>query len=508
LIFGRGEPPDSTYVFKHALLQEAAYGSVLRARRQQLHRRIAEALEDQFAEVAETQPQLMAHHLAQAGLLERAINYLRKAGQRANESSANAEAIGHLRLALELLQSLPAGPERKRTALELQVMLAQAMIAGRGYAAPETREVLLRANALTDQHTEVSQKCAILYGIWACYYVAGEVAMQQKAAAEFLAEAERRDDAAARSLSHRTLGTTYVQMGEFAAGRRHFERACALFDPELHSQSKYLYGQDIGATALSYLCWALWHLGHVDQAAAVAIEAKKRADASGHPFTLAYTICHALGMMDIFRRSPEGTQSYANAVISICTEHDFPFWAAGGRILTGWAMACHGKADEGIKKLDQGLAAWRETGARLWLPMFLALKAEAHAQLGHSDIALKTIDDALTISEETGERWAVAELLRIKAALLQAAGRATAAEIENLLVESLETGRHQQALSWQLRTACDLVRLWQEQGRGDQALPLLQPIYDRFTEGFNTTDLIRAGALLEGLRASSLDEVT
>ncbi len=497
LIFRRGEPPDCTYTFKHALLQGAAYESLLRMRRQQLHRRIADALEEEFAELAEKEPQLMAHHLAQAGLSERAINYLQKAGQRANESSANTEAARHLRLALELLQSLPDTPERKRKMLELQVMLAQAMIAGRGYAAPETREVLLQAKTLTDESTEASQQYSILYGVWASYYVAGEVVMQRKAATEFLAEAERQGETAALSLSHRTLGTTYVQMGEFSAGRKHLERAWELYDPLHHSQSMYLYGQDIGATALSYLCWALWHLGYVDQAAAVAAEAKKRADTLSHPFTLAYTICHARGMMDIFRRCPEDTQSYADTVISICTEHDFPFWAAGGRILDGWAVTCRGKVDEGIKKLDEGLAAWRKTGARLWLPIFLALEAEAHAKVGRSDKALKTIDEALAISDETGESWALAEVLRIKAGLLQATGRAEVNVIEKLLAKSLETGRRQHALSWQLRTACDLTRLWQSQGRGDQALTVLQSIYDQFTEGFGTADLIHAKALLE-----------
>src|SRR5262249_35146734 len=158
LIFSRGEPPDSTYIFKHALLQDAAYASLLRARRQELHSHIADALEDQFAELSEAEPQLMAHHLAQAGLTAKAINYLQKAGQRANESSANAEAIGHLNLALELLKSLPESPERKQKALELHVMLAQAMIAGLGYAASETREVLLQAKALTDDDTRISQK--------------------------------------------------------------------------------------------------------------------------------------------------------------------------------------------------------------------------------------------------------------------------------------------------------------------------------------------------------------
>ena len=263
------------------------------------------------------------------------------------------------------------------------------------------------------------------------------------------------------------------------------------------------YGQDIGATALSYLCWALWHLGYVDQAAAVAAEAKKRAETLSHPFTLAYTICHARGMMDIFRRRPEDTQSYANTVISLCTEHDFPFWAAGGRILEGWAITCRGRDDEGIEKLDEGLAAWRKTGARLWLPIFLALEAEAHAKVGRSDTALKTIDEALAISDETGERWAVAEVLRIKAGLLQATGRAAADEIEHLLVKSLETARRQHALSWQLRTACDLVRLWQRQGRGDDALKLLQSIYGQFTEGFETADLQEANALMASLESET-----
>jgi predicted ATPase len=200
-------------------------------------------------------------------------------------------------------------------------------------------------------------------------------------------------------------------------------------------------------------------------------------------------------------------RSYAKTVISICTEHDFPFWAAGGRILDGWAIACQGKVDGGLEKLDEGLAAWRKTGARLWLPIFLALKAEAHSKVGRSDNALNIIEEALAISDETGERWAVAEVLRIKAGLLQASGRATADEIENLLIKSLETARRQHALSWQLRTACDLVRLRQGQGRGDEALTLLQSIYDQFTEGFGTADLIHARTLLEGLRGNSVDKV-
>jgi predicted ATPase len=502
LIYGRGEPPDSTYIFKHALVQDAAYASLLRGKRQELHSRIAAVLKEHFADTVETQPELMAHHLVQAGLTELAVDYLRKAGLRAIERSANAEAIGHLERALGLVQSLAETREHTQVALGLEVMLGQAMIAGRGYAAPETKEILLRAKALIDDSTEPSQRFGVLYGLWACYYVGGEVTMQQQAAAEFLAEAERHGDTGALCLAHRARGTTYVTMGEFAAGRRHLERARALYDPELHPRFRYQYGQDIGATVLCYLCWALWHLGYVDQASAVATEAVNRAESLSHPFTLAYTLSHARGMMDVFRRRPEDTRSYAGLVVSICTELGFPFWAAFGRILDGWAATCLGEPDEGIEVLHRGLAAWRETGSRLWLPIFLALEAEAHAKADRSDAALQLIEEALATAEETGERWAVAEVLRIKAGVLLATGRATADHIETLLTNSLAIARRQEARSWELRTACDLARLWQRQERGKEALNLLRSTYDQFTEGFDTADLKDAKALMESLQSN------
>lgn len=502
LIFSQGEPPDCTYMFKHALLQDAAYSSLLRAKRQQLHGRIAGALEEQFAHTVETQPELIAHHLTQAGNSRRAIEYLRKAGQRAIERSANAEAIGHLKRGLELLQSLPDDVEHNQLALDLEVMLAQAMIAGRGYAALETMETFLRAKKLINESTKDAQKFSILYGIWACYYVSGEVAMQQVTAAEFLAEAERYGDTAALCLAHRALGTTYVTMGEFIAGRGHLEQARDLYDPEHHPRFRFQYGQDIGATALCYLSWALWHLGYVDQASDIADEAVKRAEAISHPHTLVYTLCHARGMMDVFRRRTQDTRSYAAVVMSLCSEHGFPFWAAGGQILHGWAGTREGEPDAGIVTLRGGLDAWRKTGARLWLPMFLALEAEVHAKGDRNAAALHAIEQALATSDETGERWALAEVLRIKAGLLLTAGGAKADEVENLLAKSLEIARRQQALCWELRTSCDLARLWRAQGRDTDALNLIRSIYGQFTEGFETADLREAKALMETLAAN------
>jgi predicted ATPase/DNA-binding response OmpR family regulator/class 3 adenylate cyclase len=498
LVFVRGEPPDSTYIFKHALVQDAAYATITRCKRQLLHSRIADALVERFPESVETQPELIAHHLAQAGLTERAIEYLRKAGRRAIERSANAEAIRHLTGALESLQSLSESPERKRAALELQVMLGQAMIVDRGYAAPETRETLLRAKTLIDDLTDPSQKFAALYGIWACHYVGGEVAKQRETAVEFLAEAERYKDTAALCTAYRILGTTCVTMGEFAAGLHHLERARELYDAEHHSC--YRYGQDMGVAALCYLSWALWHLGNVDQASEVAAEAMKHAEELSHPHTLVYTICHARGFMDLFRRRCEDTQLYAGLVVSLCTENGFSHWVNCGRILEGWAEICRGEVDQGIELLRAGVVAWQTKGARLWLPIFLTLEAEACAKAGLADAALQAIEEAHTISRDSGERWALAEVLRVKARLLLATGRAQVDEIETILVNSLEIARQQQARCWELRASCDLARLWQGQGREKKALKLLQSVYDQFTEGLDTAELREAKALIRSLR--------
>jgi class 3 adenylate cyclase/predicted ATPase len=499
LIFCRGEIPHAVYAFKHALVRDAAYASLLKSRRGQLHAAIANALEQQFPEIVQTQPETLARHLSEAGLAEKAIGYWLRAGKSAALRSANAEAIVHLQRGLELLQSLPDDSAQKQVALEFEVLLGQTMIAARGYAAPETMKVLLRAKKLITDSTETSLKFAILYGVWACYYVGGQADMQQLAAAEFLAEAERCRDAGTLCLAHRAMGTTYVTMGEFAAARRHLEQARALHDPDRPSQEAFHYGQDIGATVLCYLSWALWHLGYVEQASEVADDAVRRAEAIPHPFTLVYTLCHARGMMDVFRRRSEDTQSYAGVVLSLCAEHEFPFWAAGGQILSGWAATCQGDVEAGVEAINRGLGAWRETGARLWLPMFLALEAEGHAKAGRNEAALHAIEQALAMADETGERWAVAEVLRIKAGLLLAGGPSRANEAESLLTKSLEIARRQQALCWELRTSCDLARLWQRRGRGKDALKLLRSIHGQFTEGLETPDLKAAKALMESL---------
>jgi predicted ATPase len=501
LLFRRGVPPHATYLFKHALVQDAAYGMLLRETRRQLHGRIAKALEDHFPGTVETQPELIAHHCAQAGLNRKAIEYLGMAGQRAIERSSNPEAIGHLKRALGLLRSLPADLEHAHVAVKLEVMLAQAMIASKGYSSPETMEVLLRAKKLITEATETSQRFMILYGMWACYYVGGEVNKQHVTATEFLSEAQNHDDTAALCLAHRVLGTTYFTMGEFSEARKHLERAQGLYDPDLHLRYRFQYGQDIGTTVMCYLSWALWHLGYVDQASQVAFKAVNRAEEISHPHSLVYTLCHARGMMDVFRRQSDDTKSYAGVVTSLCSEHAFPFWAAGGQIFGGWAVINQGEVDAGVDELIRGLAAWRKTGARLWLPIFLALQAEGHFKAGRNQAALDSIEQALATSDETGERWAIAEILRVKANLLLTTGRGKAEEVEGALIESLEIARQQQAKFWELRSATSLARLRRDQGKVQQARELLGPVYGWFTEGFDTRDLKEAKALLDTLAA-------
>ncbi|MBX9700862.1 MAG: AAA family ATPase [Acetobacteraceae bacterium] len=502
LIFSRGEPPDSHYSFKHALVQDAAYDSLLRSRRQVLHARVAEVLTRDFQDLTETQPELIAHHLARSGQVEPAIDQMLLAGRRAIERSANAEAIGQLLQALDLLEGLPEGPSRAAKALALEVTLGQAMIANLGYAAQATKDVLQRARTHINASTAPDQKFAVLYGLWACYYVGSDVAMQREAASEFLAETELHGDPAYIAIAHRAMGTTLVTMGEFSIARMHLRKAAELFDPVRDAGLRYRFGQDPGAAALAYLSWTLWHTGQLNEALRVAQEAVDRAEAVAHPHSVVYTVAHARGMVDMFRHAPEQARDYAAMVTSVSEEHGFPFWGAGGRILLGWALVNLGNEDEGIELLRAGIAAWRKTGAKLWLTLFLAHEADAHARAGRAGAARQTIEEALALAEETGEIWALPELLRIKASIIRRLdGRTAEREIEALLRQSLAAARGKQARWWELCSACDLARLWAEQGRLPEARELVAAALSRFPRaaGEAHPDLLPAEALLRDL---------
>lgn len=501
LIFVRGKLPNATYVFKHALVQDAAYATMVRRRRQQLHSRIAFALVESFPSLAEGQPEVLAYHFTQAGLVAQAIEYLEQAARRAMDNSANVEAIGHLTRALELLASGSDTRQPSHLRLRLEVMSAQAMIARHGYAASSTWEVLLRAKQTLGSGTgDLSHRFAVLYGIWACHYVRGDVTEQRGAALDFLTEAEQHKDSAALCVALRAVGTTCFTVGEFAEALLRLQRARTLYDAKLHAKYRYQYGQDIGVAALCYLGWALWQLGYADQASKISVEAIKCAEAATHPHTMVYALCHARALMDIFGRRDDRMQSYVGDVVSLCNENGFSHWMSCARILEGWAEVNQGDMKQARARIRSAVVDWRRGGARLWLPLFLTLEAQAQAKAGDGDAALESIEEALTIVDETGERWALAEVLRVKAGLLREATQTGMDEIETVLVNSLEIARRQGARVWELRAACDLARLWQMQARERKGLELLQSVYDQFTEGFDTVDLQEAEALIRTLK--------
>jgi predicted ATPase len=495
-----GDFAEPTYTFKHALVREAAYATLPRLKRQHLHSRVADVLERHFPATVDSQPELLAHHLAQAGLTMRAVEYLQQAAQRAIEQSANAEAIGHLTWALELIKAGDPGLEHRQVWFALESLLSRAMIARYGYATTNTRESLVRAKSLIDGSTAISAKCSVLYGVWASNYVGGDIAGQRAAAAEFIKVAKSSRDVALACVGHRITGTTYLTMGEFASALHHLKQARALYNAEVHAARRHEYGQDIGATTLCYLSWTLWQLGYVDQAAQVAQEASALAERLAHPHTFVYTICHARGFMDLFRRRQDDMHAYAGWVVSICNENGFSHWSNCGTILKGWADVADGQVERGLEILRAGIAAWQHAGARLWLPVFHMLEAEAYARSGRTEAALQTIDQAIAHCEHGGERWAMAEVLRTKAKLLFLADGTRSREAEAILLNSVDIAQQQGARCWQLRASSDLSRLWQRQGCNKEALNVLQSIYAQFTEGLDTEDLLDARQLLMKLQ--------
>jgi predicted ATPase len=360
-------------------------------------------------------------------------------------------------------------------------MRAQTMIAMHGYAAPQTREALLRARALIRDRVDGIEGLAILYGSWAASYVGGDSKEQKLAASELLAEAERQGDSGALCMAHRAMGTTLLNSGDFDASLRHLSQAQELYDPDQHSTLRHKYGQDIGVAALCYLSWALWHLGNHERAEAIACEAVRRANALSHPHSIVYATAHARGFMDIFSHRADNLQSCADLIIKLSTEQNFSHWINCGRILHGWAAVCRDDFDKGLDELLSGIAGWRGTGSRLWLPMFWTLAAEAFAKSGHVQSAAQAIDQALIASRETGETWALAEILRVKAQIYGVLGNTVDNDVEDLLKTSLQVARRQGARSFELRVACDLGIYCEKQTRPIESLSLARRTPNKFT---------------------------
>jgi class 3 adenylate cyclase/predicted ATPase len=498
LLYQRGLPPQATYVFKHALIQEAAYQSLLRRTRQQYHQHIAQVLEAQFLDIVETQPELLAHHYTEAGVAEQALPYWQRAGEHAIQRSAHAEAIAHLSKGLDLLKPLPDTPERSQQELLLQTTLGPVLIATRGYAAPDVARAYARARDLCQRLGDAPQLFVALRGLQLFHTVRAELPMASELAEELLLQAQRQRDPVLLVFAHLALGIILFHNGAFVQARVHLEQGIALDVLPLRHAHAFLYGNDAVMVCISWLALTLWLLGYPEQAQQRGHEALTRARQLAQPFGLAFALAWAAWLHQL-RREPQVTQAQAEAAMALCTEQGFTQLLALGRMLQGWALATQQQREDGITYIHQGLHAYQATGAAVGRPQYLALLAETQRQVGQAAAGLAVLTEALTVVEQTGERSYEAEIHRLTGQLLLAHSRTHHMEAETCLRRALDVARRQQAKSWELRAATSLAQLWQQQGKRTDAYDLVAPIYGWFTEGFDTADLQDARALLQEL---------
>jgi predicted ATPase len=502
LVFQRGVPPAAEYLFKHALVQDTAYSTLLRGPRQALHRRIAEALEQRFPEVVETRPEIPAHHYGEAAVAGKAITYWHRAGKLSVAKSAVHEAVARLRRGLGLLNGLPETRERQQLELDIHVTLTTALMAGKGYADPEVVAALERANRLVTETGAVGTPLHffVLYGLWVSNFTCGAVAAALDHAANFLSIAQSQSSSGPLLVGHRILALSLIVSGDYPAALANFETAASLHRPDEHRDSAFRYGTDIGVNAFAVMSWALWHRGYPDRSARAADRALAYSRQLGHAHTLAHAFWIA-GMAAVFARDVATVCALSNDCVAIASEHGFALWAAQGRVLQGWADSQKGEATTGIARIRDGLAAREAIGDRVHTPFHLALLAEALALAGKIEEALAALDDALARAVASGVRGSNAEIHRLRGELIGHLPHPDLAKAEESFRTALAIAREQGTRGYELRAATSLARLWREQGRRGEARDLLAPVYGWFIEGFDTPDLREARALLEGLDA-------
>jgi predicted ATPase/class 3 adenylate cyclase len=497
-LYQRGLPPQATYLFKHALIQDVAYQSLLRSTRQHYHQRIAQVLEQRFPDIAATQPELLAQHYTEAGLQTQAIPYWHKAGLRASERSAYVEALAHLTAGLSLLPLLPATPARTQQELVLQLALGPVLAATKGNAAPEVGQVYTRARALCQELGDTPHHFPVLVGLWRFAWVQGEFLQAHELGIQLLDLAERARDAALRLEAQRALGMTLYFLGDLMAARFHLEQGMKLYDPQQHRAHAALYGRDPGVDCYAYAALTLGLLGYPDQALAHMHTALSLAEQLAYPLSQGWALAFTAWLHQ-FHRAERLTQEWSEAAIVLAYEHGFPQVSAMGSILRGWVRAMQGEGAAGVAEMHQGLAAWRATGSEIALPYYLALLAEWYGKASQGVAGLDVLAEARAAAQHRQERFYEAELYRREGELLLAQSLDRAAEAATCFQQALAIARQQQARWWELRAAMGLARLWQQQGKAIEARELLAPIYGWFTEGFDTADLREAKALLEAL---------
>ena len=495
LLFRRGVPPEASYTFKHALVRDAAYASLLKSRRRQYHARIAQVLEERFPETLETEPELLAHHFAEAGLIERSIDLWHAAGERAVARSAMAEAATQAAAGLALLGDLAPGPGRWSRELNLQLLRASALNATTSHGTPEVRAAYARAVELAKQLQDTARLAPALDGLITCHFSRGELAAADRLAAEFLELAEGTAATAPQLLALSEVGIVRLALGDLAGARRSLERALALYDPGEHGALRLSYSFDPQVVCLGYLSWTLFALGYPAQASRASRQSIAAARQPLHPMTLAFALGRSAAVLHL-SRDWQALETTATELLALAAEKALRVYQGVGRFYLGWAQVRSGRHDDGLALLLTAIAELRAGGDEDWLPHTLCLGAEALHCAGQTGKGLELLEEASARVTGNGERWFAAEVDRLRGELLQSRDAAAA---EECIVRAARVAREQDAKMWELRAVTSLARLRAGQGRRAEARELVAPLYGWFTEGLETPDLEDAKTLLEQL---------
>lgn len=503
LLYQQGRLPQASYTFKHALIQDTAYQSLLKRARQQYHRRAAQVLIERFPEIADLQPEVPARHYTEAGLIERALLYWQRAGQLAVERQANVEAIHRFTQGLNLLQHLPDMSERVQQELALQLAIGPPLIMVKGHSAREVESTYTRAYELCQQLGDHSQRFWALTGLWRLYLTRGQLKRSHDIGEQCLMLAQHLQDATLLLEAHTMLGSSLLFLGEWSASHRHFEQGTTLYDARQSQIQTFASSLNSGVVCLSRSSWTLWMLGYPDQAFKRAHEALALAESLSHTNSRCLAL-HYLAVLHQCRRELQSVQIRAEAVMELCREQSFIQWLAGAMCMRGWALAEQGMIQEGTIQLRDGMMSWQSIGTCLAQTHMLLRLAEAYKQGGEIEAGLHTLTAALTAVEATSEHYYESELYRLKGELLtlqsfgeRACSARLRAEAESCFLRALEIARYQGAKSLELRAATSLCRLWvQQRDKRTVSRDMLGSIYDWFTEGFDTPDLQEAKALL------------
>jgi len=492
LILQRGLPPDSEYTFKHALVQDAAYSTLLRSRRQQIHARIATTLEHQFPEIVNAQPQFLAHHFAEAGLTERAVEYWLKAGQQSMARSAMTEAVTQLRKGLNILGTLPDHAWRQQQELDLLTALGSALTATKGWSADDVSKTFTRARELAEQIGRPEYLPPLIMGQWTFHLVRGEHRVCLPLGEQLQKIGEDRNDAWSQWMGCMSHGITCFLLGQFDNARALLHRFCQLSNSVQRTSEVLSF--DPYALTLTWFALTLAYLGYIEQARSQMNQALSEA----RRLRQAHTLAHVLLFADWLDWVIGVPMTRPDEVIALTTEHGFPHYLGWGLAYRGWCLLESGRPQEAVAPLTQALVDLRETGNSVSTPMLLTWLAQAHAALGQSAEEQRYLVEAIQVVENTEERVSEAELLhRVPGDLLKARGDRTGAE--RRYHQAITVAKRQSAKVPELRAVTSLARLWRDQGKRTEARELLAPVYGWFTEGFDTPVLQEAKALLDEL---------